>query len=97
MIHLTDVRSLADFRRHAANAIEELKRTGQPQVLTVDGKAAVVVQGVVSYQRLLEIVDRAEALIGIQRGLESAAANEGLLVDEAFDELFARHAISDET
>ena|SRR5215213_8551490 len=97
MIHLTDFRSLADFRRRTTEAIDELKRTGQPQVLTVDGKAAVVVQDVVSYQRLLEIVDRAETLIGIQRGLESAAANEGLLVDDAFDELFARHGIANET
>jgi PHD/YefM family antitoxin component YafN of YafNO toxin-antitoxin module len=39
-------------------------------VLTVNGKAQLVVQDAESYQNILEALDRAEAVEGIRRGLE---------------------------
>jgi len=42
-----------------------LKKTGQPVVLTVNGKAEIVVQDAESYQKLLEAKDRMEAIEGI--------------------------------
>ena len=71
MIQPPEMAPLTDFTQHTDEAIKRLKETGQPQVLTVDGRAEVVVQDVASYQRLLELVDRAEAIEGIRRGLES--------------------------
>src|SRR3712207_7362838 len=44
MIEPPEVTPLSDFTRDAAAAIRRLKETGQPEVLTVDGKPAVVVQ-----------------------------------------------------
>jgi hypothetical protein len=63
--------------------------------LTVDGRAEVVVQDVASYQRLLDLVDRAEAIEGIRRGLESWKRGEGRPIDEAFADLRARLGIED--
>jgi prevent-host-death family protein len=91
MIRLADIRSLTDFKRNTAELVEQLKRTGRPQVLTVNGKAELVVQDVDSYQRLLDAVERLEAIAGIQRGLESAARGEGASVEETFGALRARH------
>ena len=71
MINLSkDIRSLSDFKRKTSQLMEQLKETGHPLVLTVNGKAQLVVQDAAAYQRLLEEKDAAEALEGIRRGLE---------------------------
>ena len=90
MIPLPEIGSLSDFTDNATEAIERIKETGQPQVLTVNGQAEAVVLDVESYQRLLELADRAEAIEGIRRGLESMARGKGLSVEEAFAKLRAR-------
>jgi hypothetical protein len=43
-----------------------LKQTGRPEVLTVNGRAELVVQDAASYQKLLELLDYAEAVEGIK-------------------------------
>jgi prevent-host-death family protein len=91
MIRLTDIRSLTDFKRHTSEILEQLKQTGRPQVLTVNGRAEVVVQDVASYQQLLDLVERVEAIAGIRRGLESAARGEGRPIHEAAAELRTRY------
>ena len=90
MIHEPEFASLNDFANNAIEAVERLKETGQPQVLTVDGRAEAVMLDVASYQRLLELADRTEAIQGIRRGMESVAHGRGLSVEEAFAELRAR-------
>jgi len=57
-----DIQSLANFQRNTFKLIEELKETGQPVVLTVNGKAEVVVQDSKSYQKLLDTIERLEAV-----------------------------------
>jgi PHD/YefM family antitoxin component YafN of YafNO toxin-antitoxin module len=96
MIEPPEAIPLSDFTRDADAAIRRLKETGQPEVLTVDGKPAVVVQDAKSYQRLLDALDRAEAIEGIRRGLESMARGEGIPIEEAFAMLRAKHGIREE-
>ncbi len=62
-----DIRSLSDFKRNTVDLLDRLRKTGHPLVLTINGKAELVVQDAVAYQALL---DRVEAIEGIQRGLE---------------------------
>ena len=69
MVDLNDIHSLSDFQRDTRRHINRLKRTGRPEVLTVNGKAAVVVQDAASYQKLLDLIDRTQAIEGIRRGL----------------------------
>lgn len=95
MVQLTDIGSLTEFKRNSSGAIRRLKESGQPQILTVNGKAEVVVQDVASYQRLLDLAERAEALEGIRRGLESAARGEGRPAEEIYAELRERHGLSE--
>ena len=61
-----DIRSLSDFKRNTLELLERLRETGNPLVLTVNGKAELVVQDAVAYQALL---DRLEAIEGIQQGV----------------------------
>ena len=48
-----------------------MKKTKQPVVLTVNGKAAVVVQDAESYQKLLELQERSEVVEILSQRLES--------------------------
>ena len=93
MVHLEDIDSLTDFQRNTKEHIQRLKETGRPEVLTVNGKAEIVVQDAASYQKLLELIDRAEAIEGIQRGLESMQRGEGKPAQEVFTRLRKKHNI----
>ncbi len=66
-----DIQSLTKFKRDTNKVISQLKRTGNPVVLTVNGSASVVVQDAAAYQKLLDLVDRIQAIEGVQRGLEA--------------------------
>jgi PHD/YefM family antitoxin component YafN of YafNO toxin-antitoxin module len=73
-----DIRPLTDFKRKTAAFTKQLKKTGQPLVLTVNGKAELVVHDVTSYQKLREMIERAEAVAGIRKGLESFKRGKGI-------------------
>ncbi|MGI9167048.1 MAG: type II toxin-antitoxin system Phd/YefM family antitoxin [Pyrinomonadaceae bacterium] len=66
-----DIHSLSDFKRKTPDFIEQLEKTGEPVVLTINGRAKLVVQDAQSYQRMLELIDRAETIEAIREGLES--------------------------
>ena len=88
-----DIHSLTDFKRKTNDFLRRMKKTGHPLVLTVNGKAALVVQDTQSYQRMLELIDRAEAIEGIRRGLESMARGQGRPAKEVFEELRKKYKI----
>jgi len=88
-----DIHSLTEFKRNTGELVRRLKETGHPLVLTVNGRAELVVQDAASYQQLLDELDRAEAIAGIKRGLEEMRRGEGIALDEAFDELRRKHGI----
>ena len=77
MINLEDIVSLSDFQRNTKEHIRRLKESGRPEVLTINGKAELIVQDARSYQALLDTLDHAEAVAGIRRGLEGMARGEG--------------------
>jgi hypothetical protein len=56
----THIRWLSNVKRESTAVIQLLKETGRPVVLTVNGKAELLVREAASYQRLLELVDRFE-------------------------------------
>jgi prevent-host-death family protein len=90
-----DIHSLSTFKRDTAKLIRQMKKTGRPVVLTVNGKAELVVQDAESYQRLLEAQDRIDAIEGIKRGLESMKRNAGKPAEKFFREFFSEKEISE--
>jgi len=46
-----------------------MKKKRRPLVLTINGKAEMVAVDVNSFQEMLEIIDRVEAVEGIRQGL----------------------------
>lgn len=82
MINLRNIRSLSDFQRNAKEHIKRLKKTGKPEVLTVNGQAELVVQDAASYQKLLDMLDRLDAIDAIAEGLRQADRGEGIPLEE---------------
>lgn len=82
-----DIHPLTDFKRNTPEFLRQLKETGHPLVLTVNGKAELVVQDARSYQRLLDLAERLETIQAVKEGLASAGRGEGRAMDDVFDEL----------
>ena len=72
--------------------LKQMRETGQPLVLTVNGKAAAVVLDPDDYEYLREN-DRREAIEGIRRGMADVEAGRGRPASEFFDEMFAKFNI----
>lgn len=96
MIKTEDIHSLTDFQRDTKAHIQRLKKTGRPAVLTVNGRATLIVQDPSAYQTMLDALDRAEIIAGIQRGLESLARKEGEPLAEVFSKIAKKHSIPKE-
>ena len=90
----TDIQSLTTFRRSSADFMKHLKKSKRPMVLTVNGKAAAVVQDAEAYQRLLDIAAQADAEKGIRQGLDDAREGRTRPAREFFDEFEAAHGLS---
>jgi PHD/YefM family antitoxin component YafN of YafNO toxin-antitoxin module len=82
-----DIHPLTDFKRNTPAFLRQLKETGHPLVLTINGKAEIVVQDARSYQRLLDLTERLETIAAVKEGLASVARGEGRPMDQVFDEL----------
>jgi len=88
-----DIQSLTTFRRRSGDFLKRLKKTRRPVVLTVNGKAAAVVQDAEAYQRLIDIAAQANATEGIRQGLRDAKEGRVRPAKEFFREFEARHGI----
>jgi len=94
MLDLTkDIQSLTTFRRQSGDFMKQLKKSKRPVVLTVNGKAAAIVQDVGAYQRLLDIAASADEEEAIRQGLEDVKAGRTRPAREFFAEFEAKHDI----
>jgi prevent-host-death family protein len=85
-----DIQPMTAFRNHSADFMRHLRETGRPLVLTVNGRAAAVVQDAEAYQHLLDLAAEASAAEGIRQGLEDLAAGRTRPARAAFDALRAK-------
>lgn len=94
MIDLREVRSVTEFQRNIKDYVGRLKEKKTPLVLTVNGRAELVVQDAESYQEMLDRLERAEALAAIAHAMEQTARGEGIPLDEAEKRLTKKHGFS---
>jgi prevent-host-death family protein len=89
-----DIHSLSSFKRNTLDFIEQMKQTGKPVVLTVNGKAELVVQDAESYQKLMDTLERLEVIAGIKQGLEDVEAGRTTSLSEFDREMRQKYGIS---
>ncbi|MGA9626793.1 MAG: type II toxin-antitoxin system Phd/YefM family antitoxin [Bryobacteraceae bacterium] len=94
MIDLREIRSVTEFQRNIKDYVGRLKQRRTPLVLTVNGRAELVVQAADSYRELLDRLERAEALAAIRKGMEQFDRGEGTALGEAEKKLRKKHGFS---
>jgi PHD/YefM family antitoxin component YafN of YafNO toxin-antitoxin module len=70
-----------------------LRKSGEPIILTLNGRAEVVVLDANSYQKLRESLDRLETLDGIREGVADMRAGRMLTPDDAREEARKKYGI----
>lgn len=75
MIKLQNIHPLTDFKRNAKAFVDQIKATKSPIVLTVNGKAEVVIQDAQAFQAMQEQLQHFEEEI---RGLKLQALKHDL-------------------
>lgn len=94
MIDLDDIQSLTDFKRNTAKYVKKMKKSRNPVVLTVNGKAELVVQNAKAYQEMLARIEQAETVAALRQGIAEFERGEGRPAREALEELRQKHGIS---
>ena len=90
----TDIQPLTTFRRKSSEFLKQIKKSKRPVVLTVNGKAAAVIQDAEAYQRLLDIAAQADAREGIRQGLEDVRKGRTRPAGDFFRDFEAEHGVS---
>lgn len=62
-----DIQPLSEFRKHAADFIDRIKKQKRSIVLTQHGKSAAVLVDVSEYQRMVDKIDLMDELIEAER------------------------------
>jgi len=94
MIDLREVRSVTEFQRNIKGYLGRLKAGKRPMVLTVNGRAELVVQDAESYQLMLDRLQRAETVAAIREGLTEMERGAGIPLAEAEAKLRKKHGLS---
>lgn len=88
MINLREeIDSLSNFKRNTSEFVEQLKETGKPIILTINGRAELVVQDAGSYQKLLEIAEKLETIEALKPAIAEMKAKKGEPAEKFFAEL----------
>ena len=88
-----DIHSLSDFKRNTTGFVSQMRQSGHPLVLTINGKAELVVQDAAAYQKLLDQIDEFEAIEGIKRGLTDVEAGRVTRLETFEKEFRTKHAL----
>jgi hypothetical protein len=93
MLDTREIHPLTDFLRNHKAHVVRLRKTKAPEVLTVNGKAEVVVQDAASYQLMVERLHHMETLAAIQEGMASAERGELKPAAQVLDEMRAKYGL----
>ena len=89
--------SLTNFKRQTADFLERLQASGEPLVLTVNGKAQVVVEDAAAYQKLVHAAAKAEredTIAAICEGLADVKAGRTKPARAVLDRLAKKYGIT---
>ncbi len=59
MVKSSAIKPLSDFLRNSKSHIQNLHATQEPEILTVNGEAAVVVQDAAAYEKMATLAEQA--------------------------------------
>ena len=90
-----DIQPLSLFKRNSASFVKQVKQTGNPIVLTINGKPELVVLDARAYQSMVEEQERMATIAAVKRGIEEMKRGEGTPENEFWEEFLERNGISE--
>ncbi|MEM6645261.1 MAG: type II toxin-antitoxin system Phd/YefM family antitoxin [Bacteroidota bacterium] len=84
-----DIQPLSAFRKSAAQLVDQVQESGRPLILTRNGRSAVVVLDVNTYERMIE---HSELLEDLHLAREQVREGKTVAQDDVLDLLTARQA-----
>lgn len=95
MLDTRHIHPLTDFLRNHKQFIAELKQSKTPEILTVKGKAELVVMDVETYEAIAAQVEEARRIAAIKEALEAADRGELKELDPVISSIKAKYGLSD--
>ena len=89
MFNSSDIHTVTEFSRKPAEHLKRLSCSKRPELLTHNGKPAVVIQDAASYEKMAELADYADSILNIRQALLES----GRPLDSFSKEFEARHGI----
>ena len=69
MFKSSDIHTVTEFSRKPAEYIKRLHESKRPEILTVNGKAALVIQDAETYEKMAELADYAQSIQSIRQAM----------------------------
>jgi prevent-host-death family protein len=93
MIKATGIDSLTNFQKNVRTFVDRLEKTKEPLVLTVNGRAKIVVQDAEAYQQMVDEVERARFIDAVRQGLREAESGQGRPAEAVFAEMQLKYGL----
>jgi hypothetical protein len=93
MFSVRNIHPMSEFLRNSKSHVQRLKQSKMPELLTVNGRAEIVVQDAESYEAMLQELERArfvESLVSAEADYESGKARP---ITEFFAEIRSKYAV----
>ncbi len=88
MVKTSAIKPLSDFLRNSKSHIQNLHATQEPEILTVNGEAAVVVQDAGSYEKMAQLAEQARQDARLQSAMKYFRdGGKGISIDDVFSGL----------
>ena len=86
------IKPLSDFVRNTKAHIDALRTSHEPQILTVNGEAAIVVQDAAAYEEMAALADQARQDARLRTAMEYfRKGGEGIRAEDVFGKLDAKY------
>jgi len=85
-----DIHSLTDFKKNTNEFIHDLRKTGRPTVLTVNGRAELVVINAAAFQKIQKQLESKKTVLEIKQSLKDFEEGKFSESDKVFSDLKKR-------
>jgi len=87
MVDLAQIHPVTDFVRNYKSFLKRIKKTGKPEVLTVNGKPEYVILDADSYQVIADALERTRFIQAVNEGIADMKAGRGKPSVAAFKQI----------
>ncbi len=86
----TDIRSATDFRQSPAEHAERINTRGRPEIMTVNGRAALVLVPPALFDEMVRKAEALDLCLAVSESEQDRAAGRVRTADEAFEAIRKR-------